>query len=449
MSRNVLIGSALLLVFAGMGLVIVGTRTRSEGQDHLREVLAQQASRGYGNSLADLVASAPRVDVARQERVWDWMQARAKLPSSYSKSLDESWYFARAAHPPREDREWAENLRPVMENLRGILGEGPVCFTSLGWIRQDEERMASSRVSERQLRLAHLLRLREAHRWFALEAMTAADPAPALDALDALAAALSSPGCLIDAMIAGACASMRDRAFARLAVRGELPQERLESWVAEPTKGTSWVADAWRGERLLYWAPLGQDLLAGSSMGDHFDGEGGLSAWLSGASDCALFLEFLEANEGHLRGTVDAEIVRRATARVKDLGLPYELALGMPAAMYMVGVCWRAEHRLVRLGTLIALASRERGRVPSGEAEAREWMMSRAALMDAGTWDVALAYERLGEMRYRIAVDPRSSVPEILKGTNEAAQVLQSPLGDPASKQTLRARLGGFEFQIP
>ena len=217
--------------------------------------------------------------------------------------------------------------------------------------------MAASRVSERQLRLPHLLRLREAHRWFAFEAMTTEDPRHALDALDALAAALSNPGSLLDAMIVGACASMRDRAFVRLAVRGELPQERLERWIAEPTKGISWMADAWRGERLLYSAPLGQDLLAGSSMSDHFDGEGGgVEGWLHGASNCAAYLEFLGATEGHLRGTVDADTARREATKVEDLGLPYEHALGIRAATCMTGVRWRAEHRLVRLGAVLAEA---------------------------------------------------------------------------------------------
>jgi hypothetical protein len=448
-SRKVFIALALLVVLAGMGVVVLGVRTRSKGQDHLRQVLARQASRGYGDSLDDLIAAAPRIDAARQQRCWEWIQARAKLPSSYSKPLDETWYLASAAHPPEEDREWAEALRPVMEDLRGILSAGPVCFTSLGWIRQDKERLAASRVSERRLRLAHLLRLREAHRWFAFEAMTTEDPRPALDALDALGVALSDPGCLIDAMIAGACASMRDRAYARLALRGELPEERLEAWVGEPARGTSWVADAWRGERLLYWAPLGQDLLAGSSIGDHFDDQGGVAAWLYGASDCALFLEFLEANEGHMRGTVDVSEVRHVSDRIGSLGLPYDLAVANRAAMYMVSVRWRAEHRLVRLGVLVALVAHESRSVPNTEAEARAWMGSRAVLMDAGAWDVALKYERLGDKCCRIAVDPKSPLPAIFEETSAAAQVLQSPLGAPPGNRVLQAGGGGFEFQLP
>jgi len=449
-TRRVLIGVALLLLFCGMGVVVVGVRTRSEGQDHLREVLAKQDSSGYGDSFNDLVAMAPPVDEDRQRRVWDWMEARAKLPSSYSRPLDEAWYFADAEQPPEEDRKWSGELRPAMEDLRGILREGPVCLTSLGWVRQDAERLASSRVSERQLRLPHLLRLREAHRWFALEAMTAEDPGGSLDDLDRLASALHSPGCLIDAMVVVACASMRDRALVRLAVHGALPMERLERWIAEPPQGISWMADAWRGERLLYWAPLGQDLLAGSSMSDHFtDQGGGVEGWLHGASNCASFLEFLAASEGHLRGTVDADAARLKVAKVQDLGPPYELALGNRVALTMMAVRWAAEHRLVRLGTVLALASRRHARAPNSEAEAREWMGDHAALMDAGTWDVALRYERLGPKRFRLAVDPKSTVPTILKGTNEATHAVQSPLGDPASQQTLRARQGGFEFQIP
>jgi hypothetical protein len=447
-TRKVLIGIALLLVFAGMG--VVGFHTRSQGLDRLREVLAEQESAGYGDSFDDLVAMAPPVDEDRQRRVWDWMEARAKLQSSYSRPLDEACYFTDAEQPPEEDRNWSEELRPAMEDLRGILREGPVCLTSLGWARHDAERLASSRVSERQLRLPHLLRLREAHRWFALEAMTAEDPGASLDDLDRLASSLQSPGCLIDAMVVGACASMRDRAFVRLAVHGDLPKERLDRWLAEPPLGISWMADAWRGERLLYWAPLGQDLLAGSSMGDHFDDQGGgVEGWLHGASKCALFLEFLGANEGHLRGDVDADTLLRAKASVKDLGLPYELARGNRAATCMVAVVLNADHRLARAGAAVALASQQHARVPNTEAEARHWMGDHEPLLEAGPWNVALRYERLGERRFRLAVDPDSAVPSVLVGTNEAAQLTRSPFGEPASKQILYVGRGGFEFQIP
>ena len=40
---------------------------------------------------------------------------------------------------------------------------------------------------------------------------------------------------------------MRDRAYARLALRGNLPEDRLQAWLTEPARARSWMADAWRG----------------------------------------------------------------------------------------------------------------------------------------------------------------------------------------------------------
>jgi len=439
--------AVLVVLVIGVGAVVLGFSRRSQGQERLREVLAAQAAAGYGSSLRDLVESAPPVDAERQERVWAWMSDRADPSISYAKQLDEAWYFEGATEASAEDSGWAKSLRPVMEELRGILREGPLCLTSLGWIRQDEKRLAARRVSERQVRLPHLLRLREAYRWFAFEAMEADDPAPALQALDALDRALSQPGCLMDTMISVALGAMRDRAYARLALRGNLPEEHLKAWLGEPARATSWMADAWRGERLLYWAPLGHDLVAGEAVGDVLGSRGGVAGWLHGAADCALYLEYLAALEGHQRGSVEVDDLHRLTQRVGRLDYSF-ITPGTPLAVYGMSVSAGAEHRMIRLGVLVALASKRSGAVPDTDEVAREWLGSRAALLDAGTWEVALTYERLGEKRYRIAVDPKSPMPPILRGSIQAAQMRRSALGKPASTQVLGTTHGSFEHSV-
>jgi len=377
------------------------------------------------------------------------MQARAGQPQSYAGTLDERWYLAREAGPSEEERQWAEKLRTEMEDLRGILAEGPVCFTSLGWLRQDLKRISATRVSDRQLRMPHLGRLREAHRWFALEAMTADDPGSALDALDALDAALSVPAGLIDSMVSVACAAMRDRAYARLALRGELPTERLDEWLAEAESGVSKVARAWKGERLVYWTPLGQDLLDGAELSDHFDTVGGVGGLLHGAADTALFLECLGAIEGHLRGTVEAAVLRALLTDVDRVGMPFQIAMPNFTATASLAVHVNAEHRLIRLGVLLARAAREQGRPPATEEEARLWAGPHAKLMAAGPWSLRLRYERLGTKRYRVAVDPQSPVPPILVGTTAAGHVVQTRYGEqPRTGSVLSVGQGAFEFEI-
>ena len=327
------------------------------------------------------------------------------------------------------------------------LRDGPVCLTSLGWIRQDEERLASSRVSERQLRFAHLLRLREAHRWFALEAMTADDPTASLDALDALAAALSSPGCLIDAMIVRACGSMRDRAFARLAVRGELPPERLERWIAEPAKGTSWVADAgvvsdsstglpsartsWQGAA---WATT-STTRAGCGVGERGVGLRRVPRAPRGRRGAP------EGHRGREQGAPGIRPGRRPGLAIRPHGRHADFDVHGRSAL----AC-RAPTGPTRCPGCPGVPRAKQG--PEHGGGAREWVGPRAAFMNAGAWDVALAYERLGETRYRIAVDPNSPIPAVLEGPARRLTCSSHPWAPP-QQAVSRAALGGFELQLP
>ena len=208
MSRKLWIVLALGVVVAGMGVVAFETRRASQAQ--LRGTLAAQAEAGMGSTLDDLVAMAPPVDLARQERAFTWMQVRRGEPSSYSRPLAEDWFLDGGATPPAGDIAWADAQGPEMEVLRTLLREGPLCLSSLGWIRLDLEKVRVMPIGRRQPRMPHLLRLREAHRWLAFEAMCEQDPSPALEDLDRLAEALDAPRVL------GRCAGGgRVRAHAR------------------------------------------------------------------------------------------------------------------------------------------------------------------------------------------------------------------------------------------
>lgn len=447
MSRKLRIVLALGLVVAGMGVVALETRRASRA--HLRDTLAAHVEAGMGSDLDDLVAMAPVVDVARQERTFAWMQIRKGEPASYSMPLAEDWFLDGEATPPEEDLAWADTLRPRMETLRTLLREGPLCLGVFGWLRQDLERIRSTPTGQRQPRLPHLVRLREAHRWLAFEAMVDDDPRPALEDLDRLAGALDTPGSLIDAMIVGACAPMRDRVYVRLALRDKLTTPRLRRWLEAPARGHLWVADAWRGERLLYWAPLGQQVLGGARTEDHFAGtQKGLPDWLHGASHVATLLECLAATEAHMRGDVSLDSLRASEAPAETLDGPYAQVLANRPSMNAMGVVWRAQHRLARLGVRLARMVRAHGEAPADHDEARRWLGEHAEGLDARAWDVALRYEPLGGKRFRLAIDPDAPLPNVLEDGSTYTQILQSHLGQPASTRRLVLRQGTFEYGI-
>ena len=242
---------------------------------------------------------------------------------------------------------------------------------------------------------------------------------------------------------------MRDRAYVRLALREKVSEERLQRWLEAPARGPLWIAEAWRAERLLYWAPLGQKVLRGAGTADHFFGaQGGLSDRLHGASHLATLLECFEATEAHMRGGMSLETLRASESRARTLDGPYALAFANRHSMSVVAVSWRAEHRAARLGVRLARLAHARGRTPVDREEARRWLGGHAKGLDAGAWDVALRYERVDEKRFRLTIDPDAPLPDVLRDCSPHTQILGSHLGRPASTRRLVLRQGTFEYAI-
>jgi hypothetical protein len=460
--RSVLLAIALLLLLAGAGVTVFGVAARESGRSRLSGILAEHAANGWGTSYADLVRSAPPVDRALQDRAWIWMKEGARATGGEVRYLGQAvdWAFADPPSAPEGYLAAHEAFRDQAQALGAMLATGHLCLTSLGWIDVTPEEAEDVPLSRRAaLHIPNLLAVRAAEAWFVGEALLADDPATSLEVLDRLRDALSRPGCLIDAMIAIATDAQRDEAFLALVLLGRLDAARREAWLGEPVRAAALCADGWRGERLLFAAPLAQDLLRGVSLAEHFGGEAEIEdaddfwRWrvrplFRASSDAATYIEGMTAFERYLRGTLDAKSTRAAMAPMEDLGTPFDLMTPNREAMLSSVVNAQTEKRSTQVAAAIVVACREHGTVPRDRDEARLWLGPRAALMDATAFSLALRYEPMDDGRFRIAPDPHGRLPALLDAT-DAVLFPQAPTGSWPEDRVFRRTGATVDIRLP
>lgn len=414
MLRKILLVVALVILGSTVGLTLVGSATRADGQKALAAVLERHEAEGLGTSFADLAAMAPPVDRERQLRLRAWMKASGPCLVSFSANRDLAWRLTDGGEPPETVREAHEAFRPEIETLEALLSEGDLCFTSLGWMPEDP---ASASFSDRLGGwIPNLLRMRAAYTWYAIETALADDPTHALEMLDRLHEGTTHSGCLIDSVIAVACDALRDDAMVVLALSGRCPDASLEAWLDESPRSARLVADGLRGERLRFGSPLGLDLVAGGTLQGHC-GDGWeiddlsdlwtwhVRSWAHGPAECAVHLEGMVALERYVRGEIDRRERDRKIEACEGLGQPYDLMMPNSNGTLLTASASSARHGLVRAAVLVALESIRRAAVPASTEEAVAWVRTARPHLVPKEDDAPLRYERVAEDRFRMGVD--------------------------------------------
>jgi signal transduction histidine kinase len=393
----------LTLVVAGAGYCL---ERRHAGSRELDDVRRELGIASAADALDQLIASAPSLDPARQGRLWGWMREEPNRQTGHSAGQDESWFLRGEAQAPEAVTEWMRARAPRMEALRSILAEGPVCTTTLGALAITREHLLTAESHERRVPIPNLIAMREAYRWFGLEAMTVPDPTTALDALDALDRSQQHAGTLIDAMIASACAAMRDRTYLRLVLRDRAPATHLRAWLAEVPDARAQMARAMRGERLLHWAYLA-DLLERSSLprgGD--DVADTIDWWLNGDRKIARMGRHNLVAEEVLAGS---RPVAALDEFVGDETNQWLFGINVPAMMITI-VSTDTGHRMARSAASLVVAQQRSGVLPGGNDEALSSVLPFRALSSGDTYAPVLRYERVEDGRFRILADTQQGL---------------------------------------
>ena len=383
----------------------------------MREDASEELEKALGDAeLEALLAEAPPLDRALQERLWCWMLDKEGWPGGWSTDLDEDWYLAGERQPPVRVLEEHERLRDGMAELSGILATDHACMTSLGWLEQVVRQSSRRAFSDFALRFPANAKTAAAARWYAHAAMSASAPRKALDNLERLHHALSPGGTVVCRMQARTAARIRDRTYLRLMLRGRAPGGALWIWLSERTDEVGRLAQEVRLDRVLYGNSVGQDVLSARYLDLDADIEidDRLHWWWQGAGDVASWLTLCRTFERYLRGlSPAAEVQRFEELRRARLGRPF-VTDRYHSAILESAVLGNAAHRLARVVAHVLRFKDETGHLPRDADELRSWLGAAATLLDHGPFELALVYDTPGRDRFRVCVDPNTPVPELL-----------------------------------
>ena len=394
---------------------------RATGEAVLREALALDADdQAWLDGL-------PKPDAAWRDRARAWM--RTRWPSFHAgrsredhQALRDDLWRLRGESMPAIQRARHEVERAHVAQLTALLATDAACLTGASWIRDAVIR----KQEPGSIHIPNLLSVRGAMRWYACEAMSAPDPTPALDRMDALYQALQPAGTMMDAMILAAIAAMRDDAYVRLIVTDALPPERVDAWLAESSPIRTALADACRGERIGFWRLFAQRILRGADAASCVPDAGSLEVLIDfhwhGHRDAAAALRVYRLYEEHADGAVGADALEPIDRWVEEGGRTLRLALPPVEAILWTVLHTRTLHRMCRLLVRIARSS---DRAPVSEAELRSALSTHASDLDGDAWTLAIQYERLNEKRLRLVVREDSPLTPHLR--KQVARYLVNP----------------------
>lgn len=391
---------AILGLVATAGVVAVGIRqhdTKSELEHSIRHSAADQA----------WLAGLPQVPDELRERTHAWM--RTSWPTPGGPDLAVLDWFVKGTPPPAKALARHEKVRAHVAELTKMLDGGVTCLSSSAWIAD----ALKSEQPHSELHIANLLSVRGAAKWYVGQAMLDEDPLPQLANLDRLVAALRRSSTLIDAMIENAIVSMRDAAIARLAFRQRLPASYLAAWLAETPHIRKLTRDTMRGERLM-WCRLGELLLSGNTKseaalyGDDLDVEDRIDLEWNAHRDVSRLIESIRLYEGYLDGDVEPAELDQIARWELEGGRTTQLSMMNYDSLTGMVLSTRTQHRINRL---VVHLMQLNGPRPETTDELRTRLGDAATLLDAGSWDVELAYHPVGTDRMRVYVPETAIVP--------------------------------------
>ncbi|HYE04699.1 MAG TPA: hypothetical protein VEL07_04180 [Planctomycetota bacterium] len=388
---------------------------RSAGFRRYDAVIAEQTARGVPTTIDDLIALGPASDRGRDARARAWLaKVNATGLDSVAVTPDvfDAWAQGAVADWPTKLLSDVTRLEPVLAAGRPILRERPslTCRASLS----DQFAGRSPTLAEvNRVQVPSLLAARLASQGFALDALRAVDPEPALDDLAALCRGFRDSPTLIEALILIALERERDDAHLRLAALGRLAPPRCEAWAREGLDLLAVVGDGLRGERLLYGPAVAAEfrrepfspLLADSGFATMGWSDRLLHAIWAG-HDCALAAELLHGAETRLR-TRHGAMPRWPTGTWARLGHGHTF---FPNLVESAVTAWDYEtaQRIRRLAACVLID-------PSALPDDHAAFVARFA--DHPCWTpgpdrAALVYERLSATRFRVSLDPATPLPD-------------------------------------
>ena len=446
----------LLLIFSAavLGLRLSGERRFSEVTEALR-------SAGKPATIDDVLLVLPPLDEKVQEAWYRWATSAPTYPDD--KFPHEIWRRFVTGHEelPAATRRRIEDLRPVMQPARDLLADEALRIGFSSTVHR------FARVEKRTLEemgavsapvIGDLMAARSLAQWFAHEAALAEDPRPALTDLDHLMRRFQQPLSLIDSMILIAIHDTRDQAYRTLALQGRLPDDLGKAWDAEIPMAYDSIASAFETERVVFNSLMAQSLLSMSWSSAAFSSDpagsghgqpwtplqifAGTWMWSTGPHDCATIAEVEAHASARLRrerlDPVSATAEHRMQFIIARISLPNLLTCTSSS------VKSAAIHRIERLAVRLLTALPRQG-LPRDEAEllAQHGSQSLAASGDLPS----LRYERLGDDRFRLSIDPATPVPDFADPTMVRAWA--SSFGRPAVSDPLDQRNGSLEIQVP
>lgn len=225
---------------------------------------------------------------------------------------------------------------------------------------------------------------------------------------------MKRPATLIDAMIAIAVAKIRDRTYGDLTLRGRLPDDFKQRWLAESSRSLALAGDGFEGESVL--TGMGAAAMVDvASIAEVYPGWShwrnlpmGLSMWLNGSADCALMVD------------LETHIAQRLRGERPDLWPAWHVieprlgALGRIAIPNLFESCITALqadalHRMARIAVRVIDASRMNG-LPIDQSALQAFLGGPDELSPTGD-HLHLRYEIPAQGRFRLVIDPASPLP--------------------------------------
>lgn len=403
-----------VLAIVTVALVVAFTM-RQNGLEAWRAYEAQATASGALIRSEEWFAQQPTYDEALHERWWRESEAYGSSGASWS---DLGGYLDLAdvvlGDPESLDPMFARHLQSeaaTYQRLRELIREPDLHISLAPYVVIDSGGDPEA-FDAHAARFTSLLTLRDLACALTFELHFGADSDLAARDLTALIHRIGQPESLLDAMIAVSVAAIRDEAMLLAVVTGQRGAA-IDEWIAEPPTELEWIARGFDVERVLFLGDFVARTVDGrppsppassGAVGSMQGMANGVVNWALMPGDGAAALEHMLALSNRWRG-------RRATAPPPFVpGWHPVIGIGVPSLLVCGQTAFEAEtdHRRLRLAARL-IVDADGFTIP---ADAAALTARYPGVLDGGSTMVGLAYERLGEQRFRISLDPGASVPD-------------------------------------
>jgi hypothetical protein len=400
------------------GLILVVLSELRSGSAQYRQVIADLHAAGRPTTLAEYKDLAPPIDATLQDAwtAWSTRFAGSPIQLDYSETWEWSaWIYGGRPRPPEKTVANLESFRPLIAEACALLKRGPPLLSSFAWVARDlpagKRTIDGNDFKAMMQSEPNLLIVRVVAEWLRRDALIAAAPADDLGALDRLIQGLSSPGTILDEMIARAAGDIRNQCYLELAMVGRLPAAPRVRWLAEPAQEMAHMADAYRGERILivpFYVSLHSRFPPILATGEDRGAWSNLLAWPTRLQDCAFETDLYARLEARLRDAAAAPLPDREgiRARLSSIG---SFAVNIPL-WYHLAIEADAHHRLVRVAVRLLALAESGTALPESDGEAQDLLYGLGLFHPAGD-RLPLQYRRLAADRFCVSVDPAGPFP--------------------------------------